>query len=393
VRLKDKPVVIINMDETSVNTQNATKHGMHLSIPLCRFRSDEAPTKKSRSMPCTLLGTICNLDTLQMRLPQVLLPKYVKNESPPESIKKAFADTGAPMEAWHKTGGWNNHGTMISWLRKLHKHVRDHDNSLNIILVLDCATSHLNEKVLKVARALKVNVLMVPSKCTWFLQPLDVYSFAHLKRSLRRKLSQEEMLSKTGNVSNLNKIRVIGEGVQEELVSKSWSERMAKVGLSIDLTHCRDSLKNITEGMDLMARPPTVDELRCVLSKECRQHRIAWQTLLVSDFSEPATVLPRSCDTAPGVTNLLHDEQPNPGVILVSTSASSADGRVSMPGSSVQPFRDVPVGIPIHAKRLPSAVNLDYTPDQEPRVGPSAGTRSCTKAKRTASKLSSLPDS
>ena len=393
VRLKQKKVVIINMDETSVNTQNATKHGMHVSTPHCRFRSDEAPTKKPRSMPCTLLGTVCNIDVIQEQLPQVLLPKYVKNASPPDAIKTAFAETGAPLEAWHKTGGWNNHGTMVTWLRKLHRHVRDHDKDLNIILVLDCATAHLNEKVLKVARTLKVNILMVPSKCTWFMQPLDVYSFAHLKRSLRKKLAKEEILSTTGNVSNLNKIRVIGEAVQEELVGQSWNDRMAKVGLSSDLSMCRDPLKRITRGMDLTARPPTKEELGCVLSKECRQNRVPWHTLLLSDFAESSGLLPQPCEITPGVATHVeghqHPEQPQ----LASTSSASSSSSTSAIGLSEQILRSVPTGVPIHAKRLPSAVNFDFSPDPMPRVGPSAGTRSRTKKNPKATKVSSLPNS
>ena len=39
-------------------------------------------------------------------------------------------------------------------------------------------------------------------------------------------MAKEEILSTTGNVPNLNKIRVIGEAVQEELVGsdgQSWT--------------------------------------------------------------------------------------------------------------------------------------------------------------------------
>lgn len=381
------------MDETSVNTANASKQGLHASVPQCDFRTDEAPTKKQKTMPCTLLGTICDIDALQKILPQVLLPKYVKNESPPDKIKTAFAETGAPLEAWHKTGGWNNCSTMISWLRQLHRHVNNFDKDLNIILVLDCATAHLNDKLLKVARMLKVNILMVPSKCTWFIQPLDVYSFAFLKRSLRRKLSQAEILSPTGNVTNINKIRVIGEAVQEELVEHSWSQRMAKVGLSVDLNSLRVPLQRITDGMDLTARQPTQEELLCVLSKECKFNRIAWHSLLMSDFAEStsetavATDFKKNADVYVGDMNQQSAEQ------VVTSSSSSAHRDTTASGSGAQLVRSAIAGVPIRATRLPSAVNFDFTPEMMPRVGPSAGTRSCTKKKGMATCLYRKPNS
>ncbi len=56
-------------------------------------------------------------------------------------------------------------------------------------------------------------------------------------------MAKEQILSTTGNVSNLNKIRVIGEAVQEELVGQSWNDRMAKVGLSSDLSMWREPVK------------------------------------------------------------------------------------------------------------------------------------------------------
>ena len=53
------------------------------------------------------------------------------------------------------------------------------------MLILDCATSHLDRATEAHLRRPGVLVVIIPAKMTWLLQALDVYAFGKLKRGLR----------------------------------------------------------------------------------------------------------------------------------------------------------------------------------------------------------------
>ena len=74
---------------------------------------------------------------MQKDLPQVLLPKHRNQETPPMKIQTLWSDTGAPLEAWHQTSGWNSSLCMRQWVRRMHAKVRELDPDSHIMLVMD----------------------------------------------------------------------------------------------------------------------------------------------------------------------------------------------------------------------------------------------------------------
>jgi hypothetical protein len=285
VQLKDQQVVILNMDETSLSSHVVTKYGTFVPLNKITFSETEAPVKRRSNFVCTLKGMVCNSTDLMKDLPQVLLPKYnTKQDSPPQKTKQLYAAMGAPLQVWHKTSGWSSTKSMILWLRAVAKVIRTKMEGSKIVLVFDCAPTHLNEKLLKEARRQQVHILVVPSKCTWILQPLDVYVYAGLKRSWRKRLAKEELKSATGCIDLASRVRVTGQAIRDEIVLRSWEGPMEKVGLSTDLTKLNKRLKRLTDGMDFSPQKPSQQDLLFLFGKHSKKARVDWSKLLLEDF-------------------------------------------------------------------------------------------------------------
>ena len=390
VRFKNRSLVWINMDETGMNTKVATTYGLFSHDPDRTLMDKVEHTKRMRTVPCTLLGTICSMKELQKSLPQVILPKYVNQKSPPERLKKAFAGNGAPIEAWHKTGGWNNTLTMKMWLKKIVACVTKYDPNLHIVLQLDCSSVHLNMDTLRCAKQLNITVLMVPARCTWVLQPLDVYVYASLKRSLRRGLSRHELSSDNGNIDMVSRISITGQSIQEVLVNGDWSRSMVRLGIGDD-AEMKPGVMGLCEGCDMSPRLPSVDELKFLLGKFGKHGKVDWHKLLL--------------DPVPRLTQKAAAKSSSSSSSAAATASTSSSSSTAVPvspdgstptvpaapkaGTAVafEPEKFVPkvVGVRLFTKRLPSATNLDVERPHSDRVGPAAGTRSEVAAKAKSS--------
>lgn len=306
-----------------------------------------------------------------------------------------YGATGAPLEAWHKTGGWTTTAVIFKWLRKIAKTVLDFDKDMVIVLVMDCVSTHLNEKVLQECRRLKIRVLMIPAKTTWILQPLDVYVFACLKRAMRVSLAKEEMKTPHGHVSLESRIKVVGQAIQQELVSRTWSPKLSRLGLTQgDPGNLRDDLQRLTVGLDMTPRPPSKSELAEVLTKNAALPRVNWEHLLLSDYPEAvsSSVVKLEPLEAQGVkteTSRAESASLPPGQAAASSSSSSA--AAPAPAHPVQEHSQENT---VRASRLPSAplarrlsvsqfsnqaLNEDIVEELPPRSGPSAGTRAYSK--------------
>ena len=373
-----------------MNTKVATTHGMFSREAEKDLVEEVEQTKRARTIPCTVWGTVCSCAKLQPKLPQVILPKYAKQASPPERMNNTFAAVGAPLEAWHKTGGWNNTVTMKLWLKRLRACVKEHDPELNIILQMDCSSVHLNMETLRCAKLLNITVVMVPARCTWVLQPLDVYVYAALKRALRRGLSRHELSSPNGNIDVLSRIAIIGQSIHEVLVGKDWAWAMERLGTGAT-SKLKPGVAELCEGCDTSPRLPTIDELKFNLGKFGTHGKVNWYRMLC----EPVAAVYKKAPVKPQVTI------PEAKAASSTSSASSGSAAVAksvtpilatrlgyQPPAAFEAEKFVPkvVGVRLLTKRLPSATNLDVERPHTDRVGPAAGTRSevAAKAKGTA---------
>ena len=175
--LKDRPHVIVIMDETDVSNMTSSKHGVIISRGRRNVPAESQGSKRARSSKITLLAVTCSSAAIQPHLPQVLLPRYKNGGDAPATLKEAWANVGAPLQAWHATPGYNETPIMMKWMTELRRSIHTVSRDMWVLLVLDCSVVHICQRVLKHAARLGILILIVPARLTWMVQPLHTHVF------------------------------------------------------------------------------------------------------------------------------------------------------------------------------------------------------------------------
>ena len=177
--------VWINIDESPIPYHVSGKKGLRLH-PLSKKDDHEMRDRTSLAQirsRCTLIASIASDNTLQQHLPQVLMP----NE---RGLKKKWqlaseSATEYPcIQVLKGTQGWINTKSFKKYLHILHNIVKAKAAGKKIVLMMDCLASHISVEILRVIRKFKWRLMLIPSKLTYMLQPLDAYVFARLKHRL-----------------------------------------------------------------------------------------------------------------------------------------------------------------------------------------------------------------
>lgn len=262
----EHPPIIVNMDETMMSNIRAGKLGIvpsALAVAHGAFRS----AKRQKPMPRTsMLASICNDPSLQKVLPQVRLPKAPKGKVTARAALNAYAQAGQPQCVLHGGCGWNNGVTMVWYLRELRKRLRGKAPLRPIVLVMDDCSIHISEKVIRECVRLSIAVVIIPSRMTWKLQPLDTHVFAPLKANIRAGLFAALGKSPRCSLSHAAEIRVHGESIKQVLVNKDWSGVMSRAGLTGDRAEWRRGLCELVGDAVITPSFPSEGELKDLLS-------------------------------------------------------------------------------------------------------------------------------
>ena len=323
------------------------------------------------------MAVICDNADLQKHLPQVLLPRNMQQRDPGPRMKAVYAKMGAPLQAWHGSSGTVDCNVLKMWLRIIKRCVIEHIPDAVIVLTMDAHPVHKAEAILRLARKLGMHVVIVPTRCTWFLQTLDVKVFHVLKHTLRRLLMATEAVESSGVLHWEQHVEAVAESIQKVLVQRSWERQMRDMGMGVNAVPEQTELGKLVAGQDLSPRPPTLDELREMLGRSTANDRMNWNALFDFGEPEPADADPSvltSTSTHPAVEALSQ-----PWSAPAQSAASSSGGQAS---SVFDPTSNTPAGIVRLSSRhrLPAALNHRVKIEPVERVGPSAGTRSQTAA-------------
>ena len=125
-------------------------------------------------------------------------------EPPAEPVRMTQLDVAKRDNVWifRRASSWNTTDIM-QWIIQMIGHVfRTKLAGLGFqpILLLDAASVHTAQSVIRTARLQHVFLAPIPPACTAFVQPLDVYTFARYKRFLEDQFREHRMV-RTGPVS------------------------------------------------------------------------------------------------------------------------------------------------------------------------------------------------
>ena len=189
----------INMDETAIKYHYAKIRGYkaRTSSPELKQKMVDRASHRDAKSHCTLVSTIATDPVAQQSMPQFFTPNTKGRKQVWRAAKKK--NTHPNVRIHLDSTGWMTISTMKMYLDILAKVVK-HLGHEKVVLVMDCHTAHMAIEVLKKIAKLKWKVLLIPSKLTWLLQPLDVNLFAALKSSLYRAHVENQINSTTGQV-------------------------------------------------------------------------------------------------------------------------------------------------------------------------------------------------
>ena len=263
---EDRNSLVVNMDETMLSNVRPCKVGVVPSATTCIASNIEVGPAEQALPRTSLVAVVCNDACLQKCLPQLRLPRGKTNVRKRGAVATAYSLAGYPQAVLHGGGGWNNNVTMVWWLRELRRRVRLLAPGRPIILVMDDCSIHIAEKVLDSCRRLCIAAVIIPSKMTWTLQPLDTHVFAQLKSSIRSSVFEALASSENGRIRPVERIRLHGIAVRDVLVQKDWGRVMERSGLLGTTGDLRAAVQELIEHEDVAGRFPSEDELRYALS-------------------------------------------------------------------------------------------------------------------------------
>ena len=245
VTLSDKTFVIVNVDETSVNAMVQKKNG-YVGQGVRRIVADHQyrGARRDRSdVKTTLMGVICDQPDLQPYLPQVFMPKYTQNATPPAMYRDIYGRQGFPFQYWHRTGGSSSPATFRKWCTALRSAVHSFNSNAYILLIMDCHSSHLDLETVKHLAMLGIVTVVIPGRLTWLLQPLDVYVYAVFKRVLRGLLHQQEAENPEEGATPGGWITPTASAARSVLCQTDWSDKFDKVGAGINYGPVRSEIQ------------------------------------------------------------------------------------------------------------------------------------------------------
>ena len=219
--------VFINLDETAVHYSYYSAKGL-VSLTLTQKPQLMVP-KGDRRGGITHVALLSNVLRVQQHLPQVLICN-------PRKLTKTLLrqlNVNKPDNVWllRQRSAWNTTAIM-AWLIQLIGYVfrtKLAGTGFQPILLMDAASIHWAQPVVRAARLQGIFLLPVPPACTPLVQPLDVYTFSRYKQKLEC-LFRDHRMAQQGPVTAQVWFHLLFQAI-DWLRSEPWHQAFALVGL------------------------------------------------------------------------------------------------------------------------------------------------------------------
>jgi hypothetical protein len=230
----DRPVLRINMDESSVKLSPNPKLGYVMFGRRARkavLRRGPGQPLSVRRASLSLVAFVCDDPAIQPLLPQV----FVSNGRVLSKDDVASLNATCPRNVYviQRKSAWVNTPVLLEIIGLLSEVLRRVLQTRAVILSLDTFRTHLDRRVVTAFADAGIFVLYVPALTTGWLQPLDVAVFAEYKRKVREEVERRRLAAPAGS-GDLPKPHVVGvccQCIASVLRSKSWVRAFELTGL------------------------------------------------------------------------------------------------------------------------------------------------------------------
>lgn len=221
-----KQILYLNLDETSIPYTMKP-------LPGCVSLQDRRHRMKVKKQDVrgalTYVSIICDSKDIQCHLPHYLIGSEAKITKKFLRAQQALPQTS--LRVLRRKSAWTTSADLVLILKELATVLKSWP-TLQPVLILDAAPSHLPKTVMQTARRCKIQLLFVPAGCTDKLQPLDLAAFSAFKSHLKRKQQVLRAGSVDGLIDPLAWVFDIMQCPRYFFAAKSWARSFESIGAS-----------------------------------------------------------------------------------------------------------------------------------------------------------------
>lgn len=268
-----KPIVVINMDETSIRFGYGKRRGT-VGLPSAWSAINQAAVSENMSTSqthgaITYCAFICDNAEVQTRLPQVLISRTKMFSRAMENLAGVLLPGN--MEIWlQETSGWVTALVFMRLIRRLHSAIADLQDRFAFFLVTDALRAHISMEIATLIYELGLTLVFVPARLTWLLQPLDTHYFAILKQRLVAHFATARLENDEGALPKLQWLRIVIATIAE-FSGMDFSHGIARCGLAgpqREAAPVTKGLVTIADADFVHLQPPTREQLPAYLGRK-----------------------------------------------------------------------------------------------------------------------------
>lgn len=227
-----KPVLLVNMDETSVRLCPRVREGW-VFAEVSSERRDllrRGPAvSHGESRAClTLVAFLADRPELQRLLPQV----FLTNEHTLSKADVDFLIHSTPENTFfcRRKSSWINHTVLVDILSLLAASLGEVMDTHQVVLSMDTYKAHLHRAVVRECGRLGFLLHFVPAAMTKWLQPLDVLVFKKYKDWIVSETERRRSLAPGGRLTKVEVLGACAAGIAV-LEGESWAAAFELAGM------------------------------------------------------------------------------------------------------------------------------------------------------------------
>ena len=264
----DEDVVMLNIDETAVERLIPHRQGNSIvfrPLSVAAAQVYERIARRDSHGHVTLMGCVSSVPELQQWLPQFVLANDGKLSRAEKMRLRALL---APFVWLEGCAGWVNSESFCAILTRLRRAVLRLRPGARLVIACDPASQHTTQQVISHAARLRVQLLFIPGRLTWLMQPLDTHVFGAFKQRLHHVQCSARARSSDGTLPSTAWIDFLETVVREFLVEKSWHTCFHENGLFGIEDALRERIRQAgVISAAIVAAPPTDADLAVILGR------------------------------------------------------------------------------------------------------------------------------
>ena len=259
----------LNLDETSIRLnydgdKGVVSDGRHPGFVMVNKKSKGRGTISHAVL-------VCDDSSIQPKLPQLIIGnEHILRVQDLNSLKPHLPANIVLVRA---ESSWIKVELLIVLLEMLRQILDAHKISKVPVLLLDCCQVHCNARVWKTAKRLRILLCFVPARLTWLVQPLDVRILRRLKAFLRAQYRSLQLQNERPDVSVVELISILIQGIRKVLQGKAWSSAFDECGYSSDCSKLSSSIRCVFgqvrgAGFHTLDAQPSQEQLLAIMPKK-----------------------------------------------------------------------------------------------------------------------------